>query len=540
MVKRLLVKTQGSEQVRSRVWNVDEPMPLGHPALWLLVNGDTGVRIIHLKGAKGKVEANRVSFVPYEEIRENGMEKYLDAEGQQICVSIRECSNVRGAHFSTRFRLLPKEANAQLWVYSGVRKAAEASSPIHKAYIGYYGLKPLFLAYSENEMVRIKALSHGLILKERGKEAIPLGTKSVTDIAITPGNHLTLRRRMHWWRFQLVSLPVGAVQKLSTKAAPLEDDFDLKRTSAMVICFICLALLIIELFGPEQISPPTSTPAPQEARLLPRKNKEPRKPNMENAETPLAASLPENTPKVAEPESQPEPVAEIAQPVAKETLKPHPKLSDTQKVRMEAFRQADFLRRAFLGSKLASVSEKSSDTILTKGTISKNLATSQETKQTPTVANAVELNQQNPVEKIGGESVQKVAPVFDRPGSSAEWVGGSKKSFMNISGGGSAVEEGLSRDEVAAVIRAHMSEVRYCHEASLIKDPKIAGKVTLHFEVTGEGKVKEAKEEASNMSNSDLSKCILRRLESWQFPKPRGGVSVNVSFPFLFKILEGA
>ncbi len=118
-------------------------------------------------------------------------------------------------------------------------------------------------------------------------------------------------------------------------------------------------------------------------------------------------------------------------------------------------------------------------------------------------------------------------------------VKGQGQSFVKIDSSGSTVDEGLTRDEVGEVIHRHMSEIRYCYEASILKQPHIEGKLILAFTIGGTGSVKTVDVKSSTLQDPGLDDCILRRLRSWQFPKPRGGVDVAVSYPFIFKSLGG-
>jgi hypothetical protein len=40
------------------------------------------------------------------------------------------------------------------------------------------------------------------------------------------------------------------------------------------------------------------------------------------------------------------------------------------------------------------------------------------------------------------------------------------------------------------------------------------------------------------MNNKTVETCIAARIKNWQFPKPKGGGTVLVSYPFLFKSLN--
>ena len=117
-------------------------------------------------------------------------------------------------------------------------------------------------------------------------------------------------------------------------------------------------------------------------------------------------------------------------------------------------------------------------------------------------------------------------------------ISGQGTSLASVDPGGSTVDEGLSKDEVGAVIHAHLSEIRYCHEAAMLRDPKIEGKLTLHFSINPVGAIESAETQATTLSDPDLGNCITKHLKTWKFPKPRGGVHVAVSYPFLFKTLS--
>jgi TonB family protein len=101
------------------------------------------------------------------------------------------------------------------------------------------------------------------------------------------------------------------------------------------------------------------------------------------------------------------------------------------------------------------------------------------------------------------------------------------------------VEEGLTKEEVGRVIHAHMKEVRYCYESSMVRASRVDGKVILDFTINGKGVIATVKVSNSSLPDAALGECIMRRLRTWQFPNPKGGVKVDVSYPFIFKTLGG-
>ncbi len=101
----------------------------------------------------------------------------------------------------------------------------------------------------------------------------------------------------------------------------------------------------------------------------------------------------------------------------------------------------------------------------------------------------------------------------------------------------STVEEGLTKDEVGEVIHKHLSEIRYCYEISLMRTPDLEGKMMAAFTIGGNGLVKTSSVKTSTLPDRRLDDCILRRLNSWRFPTPKGRIDVPVTYPFVFKTL---
>jgi TonB family protein len=119
---------------------------------------------------------------------------------------------------------------------------------------------------------------------------------------------------------------------------------------------------------------------------------------------------------------------------------------------------------------------------------------------------------------------------------SAAAVAGQGHSLVSVGQEMVNVSEGLTKDEVGKVIREHMNEVRYCYDAALVRNPTFEGKLVAGFVVTRNGTVSSTEVKDSS-HDPQLDRCIMVRLAKWQFPKPRGGVNVAISYPFIFKVL---
>ena len=107
---------------------------------------------------------------------------------------------------------------------------------------------------------------------------------------------------------------------------------------------------------------------------------------------------------------------------------------------------------------------------------------------------------------------------FFQPVESEAWIGG-----------------GLDRNEIAAVINRHLSEVRFCYEQGLQQKPKLSGRLSMNFMIGPQGRVSLAQVMNSSLNHAMVEGCIRDRLKTWNFPKPEGGVTVKVSYPFILR-----
>ena len=99
---------------------------------------------------------------------------------------------------------------------------------------------------------------------------------------------------------------------------------------------------------------------------------------------------------------------------------------------------------------------------------------------------------------------------------------------------------------IGSVVRGHLVQVRACFEAALLSAPGLEGKLVFGWSITKTGAVGEGCVMSSDFKSDlgpklaegtedELFHCISAAVRAWQFPPPKGGETVEVSYPFAFK-----
>lgn len=112
---------------------------------------------------------------------------------------------------------------------------------------------------------------------------------------------------------------------------------------------------------------------------------------------------------------------------------------------------------------------------------------------------------------------------------------GKKRSGGSIKSGGTPIILGaLDKSLIDAVIRRNMSQIRYCYQRELTKNPSLKGKIIVKFTIAADGSVSKAGIKSSSMGSPAVESCITGRFKRFKFPEPKGGGVVIVSYPFIF------
>ena len=93
----------------------------------------------------------------------------------------------------------------------------------------------------------------------------------------------------------------------------------------------------------------------------------------------------------------------------------------------------------------------------------------------------------------------------------------------------------LERSAIELGLRSKMETFRNCYQRQIQRTPNLpGGKVTVQFLINTDGIVERARIERTSLQNDDVERCLIQNLEGTQFPIPRNGGTVVVSYPFSF------
>ncbi len=110
------------------------------------------------------------------------------------------------------------------------------------------------------------------------------------------------------------------------------------------------------------------------------------------------------------------------------------------------------------------------------------------------------------------------------------------KGFARVSTRGKPQVRGsMDAAIIRRIVKEHASEIRYCYERELTKTPGLYGKVVMNWVIGTDGRVKSAKKASSQMRSPAVERCMASKIKRWKFPRPKGGGSVVVNYPFVFK-----
>lgn len=114
---------------------------------------------------------------------------------------------------------------------------------------------------------------------------------------------------------------------------------------------------------------------------------------------------------------------------------------------------------------------------------------------------------------------------------------GAGRANVAVPEGDPVVSGGLTTQEVQAVIRANLNQIRHCYEQLLQRSPSANGKIKVNFTIGADGRVSASSIQSDTIGDAVMAGCVTGKVARWKFPNPRGGQSVTVNYPFVFNPL---
>jgi TonB family protein len=113
-------------------------------------------------------------------------------------------------------------------------------------------------------------------------------------------------------------------------------------------------------------------------------------------------------------------------------------------------------------------------------------------------------------------------------------LSGWSASIPSVVPGQAQVRGSLDKEIIRRIIRRHMNEVSYCYEQERVRKAGLEGRMSVQFVISPWGQVTSSDLQSSTLGNVRVETCVVDAVKRWEFPKPVGGGSVTVSYPFNF------
>jgi hypothetical protein len=136
-------------------------------------------------------------------------------------------------------------------------------------------------------------------------------------------------------------------------------------------------------------------------------------------------------------------------------------------------------------------------------------------------------------EYLGGLGTRGDGPGGSGWGKEGGWHGVKSTGTPSMSTQDPIILGALDKAVIDRVIKAHLSQFRYCYQKELNRNPDLQGKITMKFVIARDGSVSSAKVDGSSMDNAIVENCLCERFARLQFPTPKNGI-VIVKYPFVF------
>lgn len=132
-------------------------------------------------------------------------------------------------------------------------------------------------------------------------------------------------------------------------------------------------------------------------------------------------------------------------------------------------------------------------------------------------------------EDSGGYGKDKNAPARPAPARLRAAPG------PGVAGGDASVRGAMDKEIIRRIMRRHVNEVKFCYEKGLSRNPALQGRVLVQFTIGPAGAVLSSAVQSSTLGDAEVEQCIAGAVRRWEFPRPAGGGSVIVTYPFVLR-----
>lgn len=120
------------------------------------------------------------------------------------------------------------------------------------------------------------------------------------------------------------------------------------------------------------------------------------------------------------------------------------------------------------------------------------------------------------------------------PGFGTGGLGQKGSVKVDVGGQDATFSGSIDREAIRRVILAHKAEIRFCYDKELQRQPGLAGKISIVWNITETGSVSKAGVDSNDMGNAAVANCIVQKLKTWGFPQAPPDVEARVIYPFVF------
>jgi len=136
-----------------------------------------------------------------------------------------------------------------------------------------------------------------------------------------------------------------------------------------------------------------------------------------------------------------------------------------------------------------------------------------------------------------GVSSRVAAEFHDVARRQVRWAEGQQPAVHtdSIQIGPDATLEGTAGDPILDLVRSHRPELERCRADAVAAGRVPVGRLVLKWQIGADGRVASAETVTNETNDPTLVSCMLAKLRTWQFPRPKGGGAVFVTCPFQFR-----